>query len=805
MKIPMEWLREFIDLKGKPEEIAEKITMAGSEVAAIEFHGEGIEGVVVGKVKSIEPHGKADKLFVLQIDIGTKILQVVTNVATLKVGDKVPVATHGAKLANDIRVEVRELHGVESFGMLCSAEHLGLEERSENIMILDKDALLGSDIKSILGVKGTILEVDVLPNRGDMLSIIGFAREASAVFNKPLKLAKYRVSETGQNIKGKILIDVKDPDLCPRYMARVIEGITIGESPAFIKERLLACGLRPINNIVDITNYVLLEMGQPLHAFDLDTIDGKKIIVRRAKEKEEIVTLDGEKRALNPNMLVITDDGGPVAVAGVMGGKNTEVKASTSSILLESAYFNPTSINKTSRELKARTEASVRFERGVDWEGVERSLERATTLIVKYAGGKVCRGLVDEKRKDKLPKVIQLRYEFVNRVLGTAMSQTEIINVLKRLGFKAAAEGSRKGTVPIVIPTFRAGDIEREIDLIEEIARIHGIEKIKSDMPRLSYSPADADMDDENIDIIKTTLKGAGFYEAQTFSIVSPKEIEKLNFPPGDPRGRPIHITNPLSEETSALRTMLAPCLLNVLSYNTSRQIKDMAIFEVGTVFLLESGTVPQEKDVLSLAVTGNVYKGGFNISGAGELNLQILKGAIETLFDDLGIKNYSFSAKDHFLLQGGRSAVVKIGSAEIGIFGELEDGLRAKYDINDKVYIAELDLEAILDFISRDKRYRPLGKYPKVSRDIAMFVPQGVTHSQIETIIKGTGRPIVENVLLFDCYRGRQVPEGFISLAYSVDYRDPNKTLTDEEVSSKHEEVLKALSDKLKVTIRKQ
>lgn len=804
MKVPMEWLREFIDLKGKPEEIADRITMAGSEVAAIEFHGEGIEGVIVGKVKGIEVHGKADKLFVLQVDIGSKILQVVTNVGTLRVGDKVPVAQEGAKLANDIRVEVRELHGIESFGMLCSAEHLGLEE-SEQIMILGKDAPLGSDIKNILGVKGTLLEVDVLPNRGDLLSIIGFAREASAVFGKPLKLAKYRVAETGSNIKGKILIDVKDPDLCPRYMARVIEGISISESPPFIKGRLIACGLRPINNIVDITNYVLLEMGQPLHAFDLSLIEGKKIIVRRAKDKEQIVTLDEEKRTLDPGVLVIADERKPVAVAGVMGGKSTEVKISTSSILLESAYFNPTSINKTSRDLKVRTEASIRFERGVDWEGVEKALERAAALIVKYAGGKVCRGLIDQKRKDKLPKVIQLRYNFVNKVLGTALSQTEIINVVKRLGFMAAAEGSRKGTVPIVVPTCRSGDIEREIDLVEEIARIHGYEKIKSDMPRLSYSPTDADIDDENIDRIKATLAGAGFFEAQTFSIVSPKEIENLNIPTGDPRGRPITITNPLSEETSSLRTMLAPSLLKVISHNTARQMKDMAIFEVGTVFLMEGGTVPLEKDVLSLAAAGSIYKGGFNISGVGEIDLQILKGALETLFDDLGIKNYSFAPKGHFLLEGGRAACVKVGSSEIGIFGEVAEAVRAKYDINEKVYIAEIDLESILDFISSDRRFKPLGKYPKVSRDIAMFVPQNVSHSEIESIIKEIGKPILESVSLFDCYRGRQVPEGHVSLAYSVDYRDPNKTLTDEEVNAKHDDVLKVLSERLKVTIRKQ
>ena len=804
MKIPLEWLREFIDIKGKPEEIAERLTMVGTEVSAIEFHGKGIEGVVVGKVKSIEAHQKTPGLFVLQADLGTKMLQLVTNVATLKMGDKVPVAVSGAKLAKDVRVEVLEIHGIESFGMLCSAEHLGLVERASEVMILDKDSPIGADIKSVLGVKGTIFDLDVLPNRGDLLSIIGFAREASAVFGKPMKLSKSRVVEGRAGVKEKIQIEVKEPDLCPRYMARVIEGIKIGESPQFIKDRLISCALRPINNVVDITNYVLLEMGQPLHAFDLNHISGRKIVVRRARDKEEIVTLDGEKRKLEASMLVISDSVKVVAIAGIMGCSNSEVKEGTTSIVLESAYFSPVSINKTSRMLKVRTEAAVRFERGVDWDGVELALERAAYLMSKYAGGKVLRGVIDKKGKDKLPKVIPLRTDFVNKMLGTVLSQTEILSTLKSLGFKLAPGEKKKYSIGILRPTFRAGDIEREIDLVEEIARIIGYDKIKSDIPRVSYSPGSDDVRETDLEKIRQVLSGAGFYEAQTFSFINPKEISSLPLRSGDIRKEPITVTNPLSEETSALRTMLSPMLMEVIARNVSRQNKDLAVFEVGKVFLKHAPN-PIEKHTLALAISGSMVEGSFNVSGPEGNNFYALKGAVETLLESLGITKYSFLPAAHDLLKAGRSARIVTQGKEIGSIGEADDKVLMTYDVSVSVCLAEIDLEELFSLISYDRRVKPIGRYPKVTRDIAMFVPEAVSHSAIEAVINEVGSPTVEMVRLFDRYKGKQVPEGFVSLAYTVDYRDLNKTLTDAEVNIKHDAILEALTNRLKVSIRKE
>ncbi len=806
MRVPIDWLREYVDVGLKSENLAECLTMAGSEVSTIEFHGKGIEGVVVGKIKSIQPHHKADNLLVLQVDIGTKIIQIVTNVRTLRVGDKVPVAMHGAKLAKEIHVQKRELHGVESFGMLCSLEHLGLAERGEEVMILDKDTPVGQNIKNVLGVKGTILEVDVLPNRGDLLSIIGVAREVSAVLNKKLESPKFTLKESVESINKKVKIEIKDFELCPRYMARVIEGVSIGESPPWMRERLIACGLRPINNVVDITNYVLLEMGQPLHAFDLSTIKGRKIIVRKAREGEGIITLDGEKRKLRSDTLVIADEKKAIAVAGVMGGKEGEVSDDTTSILLESAYFNPASINKTSKLLKLRTDSSIRFERGVDWEGVESALDRAAYLIAKYALGKVARGVMDVKKKDREPKVIPLRMDTVNNILGTNLSNNQITSVLKRLGFKACPPKSREaGRRRIEVPTFRAGDIEREIDLVEEIARIHGYDKIGSNMPNVTYVPSIADQTEKNIDAIRNIVKGFGFLETQTFSIVSPKELKRLALPESDPRAKALMISNPLSEEISVLRTMLVPSLLSVLSRNISRQLKDLAVFEVGKVFLKTGKTLPEEKLTLALAITGDVLMGSFKVGPVEEVSFGLVKAVVDCLLEEFGILDYSIVEEDHFLLQRGRAASIVVRGEEVGFLGDLSASLHAEYDLPGVVCVAEVDLEKVLKSVSLDKRYKPLAKYPKVSRDIAMFVPQKVHHDSILNVIKELGAPILENVTLFDRYTGVQVPKGFVSLAYRLDYRDPGKTLIDEEVNVKHEEVTKALTEQLGVQIRRQ
>jgi len=800
MRVPLEWLREYVDVGLKSETLAEKLTMAGSEVSAIEFHGKGVEGIVVGKIKAIDSHPRADDLRVIQVDIGTKILQLVTNVKTLKAGYKVPVAVHGARLAGSIHVEKRELHGVESFGMLCSLEHLGLAEASEEVMILDKDAPLGANIKNVLGVKGTILEVEVLPNRGDLLSMIGVAREISAVLNKPLKLPRMTLKEKEKD-KGKVRIEVRDDKLCPRYMARVIEGVKIKESPQWMKERLIACGLRPINNVVDITNYVLLEMGQPLHAFDLDKLEGGRIIVRKAGKGEEIVTIDGEKRKLFGDSLVIADSSRPVAVAGVMGGRETEVTDSTVNLLLESACFDPASVSRTSRKLKLRSDSSARFERGVDWNGVGSALDRAAELILELACGEVAGALIDVKSRDRKPAVITLRPDFINAVLGTKIPLAAVKSILKRLGF--TVQGSKN--LKVTVPTFRAGDIEREIDLVEEVARLHGYDNIDSSMPSVTYVPSDDDDTDRALDFVRYSVKDAGFFESQTFSIVNPKDFSGLPLDGGDPRMDPVKVENPLSEEASRMRTLLFPSLLNVISRNVSRQNRDIAVFEIGKTFIKKANRLPEERMFLSLASSGKVMRGSFKISGAEDMNFYHIKSVIEGLCDELGAKGLSFEPKKDPLLARGRAAAVKLAGKEIGFIGRVSSSVAACFDMKTQVDVAEVDIMALLKASKAERRFVKLARHPKVSRDIAMFVPDSVSHADIVSVIEEKGAPLLESVELFDRYKGKQVPAGFVSLAYRLDYRERERTLTDEEVNDRHSHVIEALKERLKVAIRQE
>ncbi len=793
MRIPFEWLREFVDVRLSPEDLAERLTMAGTEVSAIEFHGKGIEGVVVGKIKAIEPHHKARDLMVLQVDIGTKIVQIITNIKNLKIGDKVPVAKAGAKLAEDLKVEKRELHGIESFGMLCSTAHLGLSD-IHNLMILDKDAPVGQDIKNVLGVKGVILEVEVLPNRGDLQSIMGIAREVSALLKKPLKFKKTKVKESNSK-KVDVKIEVKDGDLCPRYTARIIEGVKVGESPEWLKARLIACGLRPINNVVDATNYVLLELGQPLHAFDLDLVGSKKIIVRRAKGDEKIKTIDGETRHLNKDMLVIADGKRPVAVAGVMGGLDTEVTEKTTSVLLESAYFKPSSINSTSKILKMRSESSSRFEKGVDFEGVKIAQDRCASLISQLAGGRILKKVFDIKAEDRKSKGIELRLKRVEDVLGKKIDVNTVSSILNYLGFKVK---KGKTILNVIVPLYRAGDIEREIDLIEEIARMYGYDKVDTKVPKMSREISIGEKKDEIKRVIRDVLCGFGVFETQTFSIINPKQLDLINIPQEDIRRDLVRITNPLSEDISALRSFLFPSLLKVLSHNYKRMVHDVLVFEIGKIFLKKDGKLPLEREILSLAAMGN-------IPAKGKVDFFYLKGILEELFKELGFESFKLVPSKHFALDSLICADIKMDEKNIGFVGGLNSNVSSNYDLPQGVVLFEVDLENIFEFRPSIKRFKPLPRFPKVSRDIAMFVPQGVSHASICELIKEVGGSLVESVTLFDMYKGKQVPEGFSSMAYRVDYRDPAKTLTDKEVNEIHSKVSTALENKFNVEIRKQ
>jgi len=787
MKVPLQWLKEYIKIDMKPEALADKLTMAGLEVGAIEYHGKNISDVVVGKIKAVERHATKPDILICQVDTGIKILQIVTKAKNVKVGDKVPVALHGATLPSGIKIENRELHGIESFGMLCSKVELGLADSAEGILILDKDTAVGEDIRKVLGIGGAVLDIDVLPNRIDVLSIIGVAREIGAILNRKVRQPITRAKETAEDTGKAVKISVKDKDLCPRYMARVIKSVKIKSSPEWMQERLIACGMRPINNIVDITNYVLLEMGQPLHAFDLDLLKEKTLIVRKALKGEKITTIDGEKRELG-GCLVIADAQKPIAVAGVMGGANTEVVDSTKDILLESAYFDPKTIHKAEKYLKLRTESSIRFDRGVDWDGVEAALDRVASLMEQLAGGKILAGKVDIKSKDRKPKKITLRPKRVNDILGTNLKMPEISSILKRLGFKV------KGT-SIEIPLFRAGDIEREIDVIEEIARIHGYEKIPVTLPDLKIKSIKGITEDQ-VKRIKTILIDAGFNEAITYSMLPPSGDLGI----GEKRGEPIKILNPISEDLSVMRTSILPSLLNVLKFNMNRQIEDVNVFEVGKIFYREKGTNIEKAELAAVMYGKRTYR----YDGKSDnTDFFQVKKIVEDILAYLGavceLKENSLPG-----YHPSRSAAIYKKEKMIGVFGELHPDAARKLEIDKPVYVITINLDEVLNIKKLPPKFKEIPSYPAIKRDIAMIVPYGVSNNAIVGEIKVSGGELVEEIILFDKYEGGQIDKGYYSLAYSVTYRNPNRTLTDEEVNAKHEGISLNLAKKLGVKIRK-
>jgi phenylalanyl-tRNA synthetase beta chain len=679
-----------------------------------------------------------------------------------------------------------ELHGVESFGMLCSKVELGLSGTAEGILILDKDTAVGEDIRKVLGIGGAVLDIDVLPNRIDVSSVIGVAREVGAILNKKISIPPVRVKEAQEAAKKAVKISVKNKDMCPRYTARIIKNVSIKPSPEWMQEKLTACGMRPVNNVVDVTNYVLLEMGQPLHAFDLDSLKDRTLIIRKAARGEKMTTIDGEKRELGES-LVIADPQKAVAVAGVMGGANTEVIGSTKDILLESAYFDPKTIHRAEKYLKLRTEASVRFDRGVDWDGVPAALDRAAALIAELAGGKVLAGRIDIKAEDRKPKIIKLRLARVNDILGTDLKLSEVKSILERLGF--SVKGSN-----VEVPLFRAGDIEREIDVIEEIARIHGYEKIPVTLPDLKIKSIKGFSEDQ-IKRIKTILIDSGLNETCTYSMLPPQDAGI-----GEPRGENIKILNPISEDLSVMRRSIISSLLKVLTYNLNRQIEDVNIFEIGKIFYRHAGE-NVEKTELGAVLFG---KRAYRYDGIKE-NIDFFQ--VKTIIEDvLGFLGVNYEIKEDKLpgYHPGKSAAVYNNGKVIGMFGELHPDVAAGLSIDKPVYALSLDLDEVLNIKKLPPKYKDIPLYPAVKRDIAMIVPCGVANRAIVNEIKATGGELAVEIILFDKYEGSQIEKGYFSLAYSITYRNPGRTLTDEEVNAKHEEISVNLAGKLGVKIRK-
>jgi phenylalanyl-tRNA synthetase beta chain len=797
MNVTLNWLKAYIDFEFSPSELADRLTMLGVEVESVKHLGTELEGVIVGSVTSIRPHPNADKLVLCQVDTGeTEELQIVCGAPNAREGMLAPVATIGATLPVGLTIKRAKLRGETSQGMLCSEKELGLSDDAAGLMELSTDIPLGTPLSEALGLDDVVFELEITPNRPDCLSLIGVAREIRAETGNPLKLPTVDLQESGINIRDLTSVTIGAPDLCPRYAARVIQGVKVAESPAWLRQRLESVGIGVINNIVDVTNFVLMEYGQPLHAFDYHKLAENRIVVRRARDNEQITTLDEVARELTSDMLVIADAEKPVALAGIMGGYDSEITETTCDVLLESAYFNPLSIRATAKALGISTEASYRFERGADPGAVLAALDRAAQLIAELAGGTICDGIVDVYPGQQSLTEIQLRPERVNFVLGTTIETAEMVQILDRLGFDV---DTTEEVYQVVVPTFRS-DVTREIDLIEEIARVYGYDNIPTTLPKGDIPVPAPTPKTEARRRIKHFLLAAGMMEAVNYSFCDPNCFDKIRLNADDPLRNTLQLRNPLSPEMSVLRTTLTPGLLENAQHNRNHQIDTIALFEIGGVFVHDGEEKEPERvtGVLAGQIGEGVYSDPYRHPDFFDI-----KGLVEGMLEVCGVVDWTLQKTDAPTFHPGRNAEVLLGDRQIGFFGEVHPEVLENYDLPYKAYLFEFDLEGLADAATFAKRFEPISIYPKVARDLAIVVDKETLSDMPTELIYTTGGDAVDSVRLFDVYEGEQVPEGKKSLAYTITYHSATETLTDKAVNTLHDEVVKRLNRELGAELR--
>ena len=794
MKVSLKWLKDYIDITLPLTELAERLTMSGTEVSSIQTIGQSWQDIVVGQVVALGPHPNADRLKLATIDLGGERPTVVCGAPNMSVGDKVPFAKEGAQLLDPgsgqlFRLKAARIRGVVSKGMACSEKELGVSEDHTGIMILPQDAPVGLPLAEYLG--DTILDLEITPNRPDCLSMLGIACEIAALTGQPIKPPSVEYPETGPAIEQMASVEIADPDLCCRYCASLISGVKIKDSPRWMQQKLLAYGMRPINNIVDITNFVMLEYGQPLHAFDFRQLRKGKIIVRRARQGEVMITLDGAERPLAPYMLTISDADMPVALAGVMGGAESEVTPGTTTILLESANFNAQSLRRTAGEFKMRSEASIRFERGLNPDLTVPALRRATQLMVELGGGQAASGILDVYPGRKGLQSISLPLSDIKRLLGIELEREKVVKVLTDLGFSC----QNRDTELLVSSPYWRSDIKQKEDLIEEIARITGYENIPTTIlsgspPPQSPSPL-LDLKDK----VRDTLVAFGFQEVITYSIVSPQSSVKTGAV-----AEPLRLANPLVAGQDCLRTSLRPTLLSTLAANLRYQDQSIKLFEVGRVYLRREKDLPREQEMVDGLIWGSRNKLSW-LGDGGENDFFDAKGVVETLLATLGIAA-RFEPTNDPALHPGRCAAITASGELLGVVGQLQPAMAEAFELGRfPVYLFELDLERLLAFISGQHRYQPLPRFPAVMRDLALVVDVSLLHERIEQILKSS--PLVSQVTLFDLYSGEQVPAGKKSLAYHLVYQSPEHTLTDAEVDQAQQRLLEKLRLELGATLR--
>jgi phenylalanyl-tRNA synthetase beta chain len=804
MKVSLKWLRDYVDIELAPEELAERLTMAGLEVKGTQTVGGTWDHVVIGEVIALNPHPNADRLKLATVDLGTEQVTTVCGAPNIELGQRVPFAHIGARLIDPHTEEATllkpaEIRGVASEGMVCSEKELGISDSHEGILVLPTEAPIGAPLSAHLG--DVIFDLDVTPNRPDCLSVIGVAREIAALTGGSLRLPQIHYEELEDSIGSFASVDIVDPDLCPRYCASLVTGIKIAPSPGWLQQYLNSCGMRPISNVVDVTNYVMLEYGQPLHAFDYHKLKGRQIIVRRAGNGETITTLDGSKHALNPDILVIADKEEAVAVAGIMGGLDSEVTDRTDTILLESANFNQAAIRRGCSHLQLQGEASIRFDKGLSSELPLLPLKRATQLLLELAGGRAAKGIIDVYPGKSKPKPILLSAQEVKRLSGLKVNIDGILKVLKSLGFECQ-EGDSGSQISVSVPYWRS-DVKCSADLVEEVVRIIGYEKIpitrlSSSLPqqksKLSLSARQSNLKEK----LRSMLTGFGFQEILTYSLVSLEKLQKLS-PKLELKIPPLKVANPMTREQEYLRTSLRAGLLSTLSQNQKFGQAGIRLFEIGKVFLPRDKDLPEEKDILCAVLSGPRAKLSWQ-ADKEPLDFFDAKGIVENLLNRLGLKK-SFDISDDEILFPGRGANIIVEDDKVGIVGEVHSRVEQAFELSGTACLIEIDLEKLLVKITPTKAYQPIPRFPSVIRDIALVVDEQVSYRTMENIIRSF--PLVRRVILFDLYRGKQIPEGKKSFAIRIIYQSPKHTLTDEEVDQTQEQMLARLHQDLGATLR--
>ncbi len=806
MKASVEWLSEYSDIDVEATKLGDILTMTGSKVEEVKQTGNDIKNVVVGKILEIKKHPDADKLVITQVDVGTEKIQIVTGAKNIKENDIVPIAKDGAELPNGVNIKTGKLRGVESCGMMCSVGELNLdindypEQIEDGIMILDKkyEKDLGKDIVEVLELKEEIIEFEITPNRPDCLSIEGLGRETAVSLNKKFKNPRKNLDELNipnkEEIEG-LKVDITAPDLCYRYIARIVKNVKIGQSPEWLKKRLKASGVRSVNNIVDITNYVMLEMGQPMHAFDINSINEKHITVRRAKNGEKITTLDEQERILDENDLVIADSEKPVAIAGVMGGLNSEIKEDTKTVVFESAMFYGGNIRKTAKKVGLRTESSSRFEKGLSSENTLRAINRAVELVELLGAGEVVDGKIDVyPTKQKINK-IKLDAERINKLLGTDLSKQEIIEILEKLEIKIENDMA-------IVPYFRM-DLEFLADLAEEVARIYGYDKLETKLVRAETTLGIKNKEQKIEDKIQNVLITNGLSEIYTYGFLSEKDLEKSKIKE-EIIENSIKIINPLGDEFKLMRPTTIPSMMQILALNNNKKNQNVKLFDISrnyknTNSQVENGEVPLQENILTIGMYGE------------DSDFYTLKGLVENILETANVNRYDIKKEtENQSYHTGRCAILKVGNDIIATFGEVHPEVLTNYDINRRVYLAEINITKIVKYSKSNKKYQEVPKFPAVERDIAVIVDEQVQVGDIEqTIIKKAkkllkGKRSLENLKLFDIYRDEKIGESKKSVAYSLIFRDATKSLSDDEINPVMEEITAELQKQFNAELRK-